>query len=200
MTTTTTPPAQPTVGEIEAYAAALRRSVVHALSRRDHAAGFGVDDVAQEVVLRFLEDPCRVMATYHEPWIYARASTSSRAVDLGRRDRAQRGEGSRLVATDDGMRPARVAVCLDSVAEGVDHRVDFIGSAPAPSVEDTIVERLALDDFLAVLNDEERWLLDCVGVREYTVTEVAELLGLTRETVSRRLSSVRRVLLEQVSP
>lgn len=198
--TRTAAPAQPTVGDIEAYAAALRRSVVHALSRRDHFGGFGVDDVAQEVVLRFLEDPCRVMATYHEPWIYARASMSSRAVDLGRRDRAQRGEGSRLIATEDGLRPGRIAVCLDSVGDGGDRRVDLIGSAVVPSVEDTIVERLALDDLLAVLNDEERWLLDCVGVQEYTVTEVAELLGLTRETVSRRLSSVRRVLLEQVSP
>jgi RNA polymerase sigma factor (sigma-70 family) len=187
----------PSVETIEAYAAALRRSVVRALGVRVPPGGFGVDDIAQEVVLAFLENPVRIMATYREPWIYARASVASRIVDLGRRERAQRGEGSRLVETHDGRAPRRVVVCLDATGNAVDLEAEL--AELARGVDEIVLDRLTVDELLAVLTPTERWLLERVEGGLYTVTEIAAVLGLARETVSRRLSTVRRQLHERVT-
>lgn len=191
---------RPSIGEIEAYAAALRRAVVQALAPLVPTGGFGVDDIAQEVVLTFLHDPLSIMATYREPWIYARASTASRSIDLGRRDRAQRGEGSRLVPTADGFRPRRTAVSLDAGPPDVAATVSGGSGGHSDGVGDTATDRVTLDLLLAGLDDHERWLLECVHILEYSVTEMAEMVGQSRETVSRRLSSVQRSLREQVAP
>lgn len=182
------------VEQVEAYAAALRRAVVQALSHRPPLGGVSLDDVAQEVVLKFLENPVRIMATYREPWIYARASAASRLVDLGRRDRAQRGEGSRLVVSAEGARTRRTVIELDNASE--DHHRSISGSvvdsAFTRPVEDLVIDRLVVDEVLSALSADERWLIECVDVWQYTVTEIAAVIGLSRETVSRRLSSLRR--------
>ena len=94
----------PTPEDVACYAAELRRHVLRRLGRRADLTAFDADDIAQEVVVRFLAGPHRVMAAYPAPHIYASASTGSRAEDWRRAERAQRNEGARLVIDAAGRR------------------------------------------------------------------------------------------------
>ncbi len=182
-------PGSPLAAEVETYAASLHRSVVHILRRRHRALGpFARDDVAQDVVLRFLEDPLPVMESYGQPWVYALASLRSRASDFERRERAQRGEGARLVASatacaPDGSRcrsTTDTAVRWSGLADRRPPVGPGAGARPHGGRADPVVPHRA----------RARVLLGVDGY-DYSVAEIAEILCLRRETVSRLLNRVR---------
>lgn len=180
--------------EVEAYAASLHRVVVQLLRRRHRALGpFAQDDIAQEVVVRFLEDPVRVMSAYTQPVVYAMASLRSRATDFERRERSQRGEGARLVATAEGLRPRRIAISLDHGHRGTGDRGADWQIADPRSGSEHVLDRMEVEHILSILTVRERGVLLGVDGYDYSVAEIAEILGLRRETVSRLLNRVRRL-------
>jgi RNA polymerase sigma factor (sigma-70 family) len=187
MTSTAPSPA----AQIEEFAAALRRSVVRVLRSQGGHTAFEIDDIAQDTVMRFLEDPCRVMEAYPAPWVYARASLRSRSTDFARRERTQRGEGARLVAGRHGLTTRRVAVSLDHGGRGHDGGpIDLQIADPRHDVE-RVLDRLQVDDLLRMLTVRERAILLGVDGHDYSVVEIADALGLRRETVSRLLARIR---------
>jgi RNA polymerase sigma factor (sigma-70 family) len=187
MTSTLPSPA----AQIEEFAAALRRSVVRVLRSQGGHTAFEIDDIAQDTVMRFLENPCGVMEAYPAPWVYARASLRSRSSDFARRERSQRGEGARLVAGPHGDTPRRLAVSLDQGGRGADGApLDLQIGDPRHDVE-RVLDRLQVDDLLRLLTVRERAILLGVDGYDYTVVEIADALGLRRETVSRLLARIR---------
>lgn len=187
MTSTVPSPA----AQIEEFAAALRRSVVRVLRSQGGHTAFEIDDIAQDTVMRFLEDPCRVMEAYPAPWVYARASLRSRSSDFARRERSQRGEGARLVAGRHGSTTRRVAVSLDQGGRGADGRPLDLQIADHRQDVERVLDRIQVDELLRLLTVRERAILLGVDGHDYTVVEIAEALGLRRETVSRLLARIR---------
>jgi len=175
---------------LEWYCLELSRQVLRRLTKRADA-----DDVAQRVVERLLQDPERLMAEYPSPAQYAAAATAHTAIGEDRRNRGQRCEGTRLRVLDDRTVQAR--------------RQWISGDALGPDGEPGAFERHADDSELldervarqldasllaghavAGLSDDDRRALHLVHVLGHTVKEVAELMGVRRETMSRRMGRI----------
>ncbi len=143
--------------------------------------GQDVDDIISFATLTLMEKIAKVMAVYPDPTAYAGKQFSSVAVDFRRRQMAQRGEGARgerrvISANDDEIR---------SQLEGIEH-----GS------EDRIAEQMdnkqRIKEVMEILPAEQQHIVYLHGVRGLNVTEIAKIMGKSRETVSRALSAARR--------
>lgn len=139
------------------------------------------------------------MARYPDPVRFARERARHAGISLDRRERVQRGEGSRLRPSSDGLlRPGRVGLAGDApVADGGPALFTLLRD-PRAQFEDDALERLAasavIQRCLLGLTDQQtrEWMLvDGLG---FEVKDVAAMLGQCRETVSRRLSKTRRVV------
>jgi RNA polymerase sigma factor (sigma-70 family) len=184
----------PTPIDLETYAAAVLREAVRLLGRRRPA--MDVDDIAAEVVEQFLARPGEVMARYPDPAHFARAAARRRSIAWDRQQRGQRGAGVRLVEAPDGTLAPRRTV-ISGNAPGESGGEVFGGVADErPAVEDVAVgavdEAVLLEQCLAGMSRTDREVLMLVDGYGFTVKEVADRLGVRRETVSRRLSRTRR--------
>ena len=142
--------------------------------------GQDVDDIISFATLTLMEKIAKVMAVYPDPTAYAGKQFSSVAIDFRRRQMAQRGEGARgerrvVSANDDEIR---------SQLEGIEH-----GS------EDRIAEQMdnkqRIKEVMEILPTEQQRIVYLHG-EGLNVTEIAKIMGKSRETVSRALSTARR--------
>ena len=142
--------------------------------------GQDVDDIISFATVTLMEKIAKVMAVYPDPTAYAGKQFSSVAVDFRRRQMAQRGEGARgerrvISANDDEIR---------SQLEGIEH-----GS------EDRIAEQMdnkqRIDEVMEILPIDQQRIVNLHG-EGFNVTEIAKIMGKSRETVSRALSTARR--------
>jgi RNA polymerase sigma factor (sigma-70 family) len=179
------------VAQIEEFAAALRRSVVRVLRSQGGHTAFEIDDIAQDTVMRFLEDPHRVMEAYPAAWVYARASLRSRSSDFARRERTQRGEGARLVQRRGEWTPRRIMISLDQGGRDRDGRPVDLQIADHRENVERVLDRIQVDELLRLLTVRERAILLGVDGFDHSVVEIADALGLRRETVSRLLARIR---------
>jgi DNA-directed RNA polymerase specialized sigma24 family protein len=182
--------------DTEAYAVALLREAARLLARRRRAVT-SADDVAATIVAAFLPKAATIMARHPDPAAFARLAVRRAGIAHDRRERAQRGEGVRLVRGADGqVTPRRVVLSGDAVlGEGQLSLFDLL-PATDECPADLVVRGLDSATELALVLDgvaaSDRRLLLLVDGAGYTVTEVADLVGQRRETVSRRLGRVRR--------
>ena len=150
--------------------------------------GQDVDDIISFATLTLVEKIAKVMAIYPDPTAYAGKQFSSVAIDFRRRQMAQRGEGARgerrvVSANDDEIR---------SQLEGIEH-----GS------EDRIAEQMdnkqRIKEVMEILPTEQQRIVYLHG-EGLNVTEIAKIMGKSRETVSRALSAARRNANKTFSP
>ena len=150
--------------------------------------GQDVDDIISFATLTLVEKIAKVMAVYPDPTAYAGKQFSSVAVDFRRRQMAQRGEGARgerrvISANDDEIR---------SQLEGIEH-----GS------EDRIAEQMdnkqRIKEVMEILPTDQQRIVYMHG-EGFNVTEIAKIMGKSRETVSRALSAARRNANKTFSP
>ena len=181
---------------IEVYAARLLREAVRLANRSRRGAE--VDDIAQSLVLKFLAKADLVMVRYPEPERFARVALHHVAIAFDRAERVQRSEGVRLVVQlDGGLRPARRYGSGNSpVAHGIATEVLETVADPSVPGDERAAGRLDAAERLARCFDgiepSDRRLLELADGHGYTVTELAELYGKRRETLSRRINRTRR--------
>lgn len=182
------------VSDVEWYCAELHRHVLRRLGHR-----FDADDVAQRVVELLLANPTSLMQRYPEPARFAKAAGQHVAIGEDRRNRGQRGEGTRLRLADDGTlyAPRTVLSGEAPAASGVGSVFDGVTDG-ADAFDDRVLHRhevlRTIEACTFNLSHEDRRLLYLVDGLGYTVVEVARAMRLTRETVSRRLSRIRRIV------
>ena len=145
-------------------------------------------DAAATAVVKLLPNVTRALESYPSAQVYAGAVARSAVEDFFRAQRAQRGEGARLVTDPrDATRQVtkRTVVALND--EAARHRDTL-------DLEGDVVAQRAVEALLSGLAPFDRRLVRAIAVDGYTVSEVAYILGLTRETVSRRYHQCLRKL------
>lgn len=169
------------------YAAVVRRVALRFAIRR-----FGwqsAEDIAQVTTEKFLADPVKNMAAYADPQAFAVSVARTTGIDLGRRERAQRGEGANLRAGADGqLEPARVVVSTETITE----------LRPDADIAEIVAAGLDLQVVLDRLDPLDRCLLELRYLDDYRVGEIATALGMVSSTVSRRITAARARLTEFV--
>lgn len=178
-----------------AYVIAVFREVAR-IAARAHSS-FDADDIASDVALGTAQRASVIMNTYPDPASYARQRARHAGISFDRRERAQRGEGTRLCIGRDGLlHPGRQYVSADAEAAGGGSGPVNLAIDDAPLLEITVTDHMVdvamlqrCCDGLPTSEVREVWLIDGCG---YTVKEIAASCGQRRETVSRRLSRARR--------
>lgn len=179
-----------------AYVAAFSRALSRLLTSVRNAADR--DDIVQAEALTLWRKIDRVMAAYSDPAVYAATRVRHGAIQWDRRQGSQRGQGSRYVTNPDGTTsPGRVVVS-GNVAIGADDGTELfavIGPSDPTAVDDTIVDSLdgqaLLEGCLLGISEADREVLYLVDGHGMSVTEVALIFGVSRETMSRRVSKLR---------
>ncbi|MEI8239769.1 MAG: hypothetical protein WCI22_10135, partial [Actinomycetota bacterium] len=177
----------------EHYAGALHRQVMRVLSSRP----FDADDVAQSVVTWFLGRPEVLMARYPDPVRLGKVAARHACISHDRRQRIQRGEGARLFTLRDGLlAPGRRVVSGNvPVTEGGD---ELLALQPQQHTlfDEQVVIAQRCTELLALLqrglSAAECELLMLVDGHGYAVNALAVQFGVARETLSRRISRIRR--------
>jgi RNA polymerase sigma factor (sigma-70 family) len=170
------------------FLAITEASLVQQLQSRHRMTVDDAKDAAATAVVKLLPNVTRALESYPSAQVYAGAVARSTVEDFFRAQRAQRGEGARLVTDPrDATRQVtkRTVVALND--EAVRHRDTL-------DLEAEVVEEGALEALLSGLAPFDRRLVRAIAVDGYTVSEVAYILGLTRETVSRRYHRCLRKL------
>lgn len=183
---------RPTRSE-DVYVTAVHRETVRLIVRSQGAQA--PQDVAQDVVISLLGKVQTVMASYPDPVVYARAAYRHACVQAGRRDRVQRGEGSRLYERADGSRaPGHQVISGDDTGPSgerstFDTLVDG-GAAFDDAVCGRLDDRRRLTEALSRVAPGDRAAYFMVRGLGYPVTEVANTIGVRRETLQRRLGRI----------
>ena len=133
------------------------------------------DDVCQMTLLSFWLNAEDIRARYPQPGVWAGLKLRNVAVDFGRREGAQRGEGARHT------RQVGAFDTTDSTWEDM----FSIDCDPLERLQDS--DELA--PLFAILSAEDRTLVYLVHGLGYTNKDAAGLLGITGSCASRRLSS-----------
>lgn len=168
-------------------------------------------DIVSKEALDLLEKIDEVMARYPKPDVYAneRAKLGRAAADFRRRDNAQAGRGAygtRKVLNGDGVfhdhlydhwddQPNKNGKTGTNYEVFAAHQPDFVSDL----VDHDERQRL-LHQALLQLSTDEREILSLIDGEGRTVTSVANLLGLSRETVSRKRSRALRTVRLAVAP
>ena len=189
-TSTEPAPSQPTPAELTRYWQRVELCLRRLLASRGVSIT-QVDDVCQDVALQFCRDPAGIMARYPAPAAFAAATGEHRALDHARRERAQRGQGARLVRGPDGQAEVGRAV----VPFGPVHEAGLTGSTR--SVEDEALDRVEAGRVLGAVPTADRAAFyEVVGLGR-SIAEAAVTLGRDRSVVSRRISGQVRRLSER---
>jgi len=163
------------------YILKFQASLQNRFGRRTTHLGQEVDDIISYAVVTLMGKIAQVKAVYPDPVAYAGMRFSSVAHDFRRRQMAQRGEGARgerkSVSTSDEQTWAQ----LEGIAYGGEYDV-------AERMDNM---RLA-KNVMSILPIEQQRIVFLHGVRGLSVTEIAKVVGRSRETVSRALSAARR--------
>ena len=163
------------------YILKFQSSLQSRFGSRTTYMGQDVDDIISFAVVTLMGKIAKAMAAYPDPVAYAGMRFSSVAHDFRRRQMAQRGEGARgerkfLSASDEQTW---------SQLEGI-----------AYSAECDVAERMdhmqLINEVMQILPIDQQRIVYLHGVRGLTVTEIAKIMGKSRETVSRALNAARR--------
>lgn len=184
----------PVLSAVEVYITTVHREIIRLITR-SHGADAPMD-VAQDVVETLMGKVHDVMANYANPVTYARVAYRHATIQTGRRNRVQRGEGSRLHMTHNGTRaPGHQVLSGDDTGPYGGHSL-FDGLADrSMALDDTVCDRVdtrrRLAEALSGLSDVERTAYFMVRGLGYPVAEVAATIGVRRETLQRRLGRVQ---------
>lgn len=160
----------------EAFCAEVHREAFRLASGENR--GFDADDVAQQVVVKFLTDTAGNMARFPNGTVFARAATSNTGTDLWRREAVQRCQGAN---------GTRVWLSLNIKDEEYQKRLRLPGEDPA----DTAVGNIAAQEILgAVDNDRDRLILAQRALNNDRVGEIAADHGVNHATASRWVKAV----------
>jgi DNA-directed RNA polymerase specialized sigma24 family protein len=176
---------------VDAYVTAVHQAIIR-LIVRFHGAD-APQDVAQDVVETLLGKVQRVMSRYPNPQVYARVAYRHACIQTARTNRVQRGEGSRLYLRADGTRAPGHHVVSGDAVEGADDRslFDTITSG-GDAFDEVIITRIdahrQISQAWNSTSRRDRTAYFMVRGLGYPVTEVAESLGVRRETLQRRLA------------
>ncbi|MFZ4719719.1 MAG: hypothetical protein ACOYMR_09860 [Ilumatobacteraceae bacterium] len=160
------------------------------------------DDIAQEIAGHTLAAAPRLMAQHPDPVLYARTRVRHASISYDRTQRAQRGEGVRLVVDADGtVHPGRRGVSGDAPAAESGEPLFGSFADPDASFEQALVGALDAHVALQRLVHGEQpvtamqlaELLEVDGLG-HRVQDVAARRSQARETVSRRISRTRTTL------
>lgn len=168
--------------------------------RADHG------DIASIAVADAMAKGPSIMDRYPNPAVYASVRVRHAAESYYRSDRAQRGEGSRLYGKADGtLEPGRRVVSADAAAtsEVGDERSYYERSITVPGFEDDAVDAIVGGDLLrsiltacaGAISQQDLDLFVLNKAYGHSVSELAAFHHVTRETMSRRLSRVTKVIL-----
>ena len=174
----------------EQFVANVQTTLVRQLRARHRLNSHDAQDAAAAAVVRLLPNVVTVVESYPSAQAYAGAVACSAAEDHRRAQRAQRGEGARLVPDGDDptqQRVKRTGVALNSAVLRHADRLD---------VEGSVVAHFGVEALLSPLAPVDRWLVRAIIIDGYRITEVARELGYTREYVSRRYNRLRAQLRE----
>lgn len=186
---------------VDAFAEAIRIEAFRLLTIRGRHP-FDADEIAQEIALRFLVRPEDYMARY-TPVRFARVCVRQVSEDVARKNRAGRGEGANLISFIDecgqqAKRARRDVVSGYAPAGEGDRQVfDTVRDHVHP-VDDAVIEQVdgerLLAQAMAKLSERQAHLVIEVLGYGRPVTEVAEEIGVRRETASRELRKARKIL------
>ena len=163
------------------YILKFQASLQNRFGSRTTYMGQEVDDIISYAVVTLMGKIAQVKAVYPDPVAYAGMRFSSVAHDSRRRQMAQRGEGARgerkWVSASDEQTWSQ----LEGIAYGGEYEV----------AEHMDNMRL-VKEVMEILPIEQQRIVFLHGVRGLNVTEIAKVVGKSRETVSRALSAARR--------
>lgn len=167
--------------------------------RSDH------DDIVSVVVADALAKGSSIMERYPNAAIYASVRVRHAAESYYRRERSQRGEGSRMFANSDGtVSPGRSVISADAPLDNADgdSRSYYDRVTSTSGSEDDLLDsivggdhlRRVLDACADAISNHDLELFVLNRVYGHTVVELAEFNHVTRETMSRRLSRISKVI------
>ena len=163
------------------YILKFQASLQNRFGSRTTYLGQEVDDIISYAVVTLMGKIAKVMAVYPDPAAYAGMRFSSVAHDFRRRQMAQRGEGARgerkLVSASDEQTWSH----LEGIAYGGEY-----------DVADHMDNMRLVKEVMEILPIDQQRIVYLHGVRGLTVTEIAKIMGKSRETVSRALNAARR--------
>jgi len=163
------------------YILKFQASLQNRFGSRTTYMGQEVDDIISYAVVTLMGKIAHVMAFYPDPSVDAGMRFSSVAHDFRRRQMAQRGEGARGERKSVSTSVEQTWAQLEGIAYGGEYDV-------AERMDNM---RLA-KNVMAILPIEQQRIVFLHGVRGLSVTEIAKVVGRSRETVSRALSAARR--------
>jgi len=163
------------------YILKFRLSLESRFGRRTTYVGHEVDDIISYAVVTLMEKVAHVMVSYPDPAAYAGMRFSSVAHDFRRRQMAQRGEGARGERKWVSASDEQTWTQLEGIAYGGEY-----------DVADHMDNMRLVKKVMEILPIEQQRILYLHGVRGLNVTEIAKVVGKSRETVSRALSAARR--------
>ena len=172
---------------VDAYCDAVYREALRLATRR---RGFEADDVAMDVVEKFLLNPKKIMAEHPQPETFARAATKNTGFDWLRSESIQRGEGAQR---------GRQVISWDLFAETVKDGSRELGYSVDPA--EVALGVVGAQEILGHLDDDiQRATLVRTAVFYDRVTELADDEDVDHSNVSRRNSQakkhVRKALVE----
>jgi RNA polymerase sigma factor (sigma-70 family) len=173
------------------YLAMVVRTVQHLAAKR-----YGIeaaDELVQRVAEQFWVRRGELMANY-APEAFAAVALRSRAEELRRSERIQRGEGARLQEQADGLKKAgREVIQLEPYLES---------GGPLPHAQHDVAARatdvVLVRNALQQLTPRDRSLVLLVDGHGWTVSEAAAEVGLSRPYANRELTRIRGFLREAV--
>ena len=160
------------------YILKFRLSLESRFGRRTTYVGHEVEDIISYAVVTLMEKVAHVMVSYPDPAAYAGMRFSSVAHDFRRRQMAQRGEGARGERKWVSASDEQTWTQLEGIAYGGEY-----------DVADHMDNMRLVKKVMEILPTEQQRILYLHGVRGLNVTEIAKVVGKSRETVSRALSA-----------
>jgi RNA polymerase sigma factor (sigma-70 family) len=176
------------------YIEVFMRALTRILWSRRLAAD--VDDIVQVESERLWKNIGEIMGRYSNPVTYAGARATHAAIQWYRTESAHRGSGSHYSTNDDGSISSGRAVVSGNTTLGSEgsELFELIESGALPVddiVADTLDGAAVIGLCLSGLSDRDRTLVYLVDGCGFTVSEVAAMCDVARETMSRRLSTAR---------
>lgn len=190
---------------LEAYLGSVRAELIRLLSRT--RSPFDADDVANHVCERLWAKIDFYAERYPSPVVFAAAVLHNAVIDYDRTQNSQRGAGAHAVTHADGTMSTKRIVVSGDAARGEDEVAiwEFVpatGELPDDWVIASLDAAAAVARVLVGLPESSREMLHLLA-EGYTQSEVAAQMGVTRETVNRKVSQVRqtvRRVAEQATP
>lgn len=180
---------------ITAYADSVLREATRLAARM--RSGFDADDIASDIVTKFLATPEVLMAQYPDPIQYAGACVGNACIAHDRRQRVQRCEGLRLKDNGDGTKSAgRRWISGDATIGESEESVFGLAEDTGGSFDEWVAERIdASREFqrcTAGLPADRVSEVVAVDGHGHEIKDVAARCGQRRETVSRRVNDTRQ--------